>query len=108
VHDVVRGANHALSLAVLGGGVQARHSQLDTVREEESTGGGVIELTIIVTLDGLDGKAELSRHPGEKVEKSGKSIRLGTQGKSPRIMRELIDHHKIVFVARNADDRRSP
>jgi len=36
------------------------------VREEEGTGGGVIKLTAIVTLDGLDGKADLSRHPGKK------------------------------------------
>jgi len=76
--------------------------------EEEGTGGGVIELPAIVTLDGLDGEAEPSRHPGEKVEKSGESIRLGTQGKSPRIMRKIIDHHEIVFVARNVEDRRSP
>ena len=61
-HGVVHGANHALSLAVLGGGIWARHAQLDTVREEEGTGGGVIELTAIVTLNCLDGEAELSRH----------------------------------------------
>jgi len=107
-HGVVRGANHALGLAVLGGGIRARHAQLDTVREEEGTGGAVIELTAIVTLDGLDGEAELSRHPGEKVEKSGESIRLRTQRESPRIMREIVNHHKIVFIPRNADDRRCP
>ena len=71
-------------------------------------GGGVIELTTIVTLDDLDGEAELSRHSGEKVEKCGERIRLRTQGKRPRIMREIINHHKIVFIARNADDRRCP
>jgi len=38
-HGVVGGANHALSLAVLRGGIRARHAQLDTVREEEGTGG---------------------------------------------------------------------
>jgi len=36
-HGVVGGANHALNLAVLRGGIQARHAQLDTVREEEGT-----------------------------------------------------------------------
>jgi hypothetical protein len=35
------------------------------VREEESTGGGVIKLTTIVTLDGLYGEAELCGHPSE-------------------------------------------
>jgi hypothetical protein len=34
-HDVVRGPNHALSLAVLGRGIRTRHAQLDTSREKE-------------------------------------------------------------------------
>jgi hypothetical protein len=48
------------------------------VREEEGTGGGVIELTAIVTLDGLDGEAELNGHPSEKMENHGESIKLRT------------------------------
>jgi hypothetical protein len=78
------------------------------VGEKESTGGGVIELPAIVTLDGLDGKAELSRHPCEEVEKGGESVRLGTQGKSPRVVRKIINHHKIVSITRNAHNRRCP
>jgi hypothetical protein len=77
-HGVVGGANHALSLAVLRGCIRARHAQLDTVREKEGTGGGVVELPTIVTLDSLDGEAELCGHPSEKVDKRGKSIRLCT------------------------------
>jgi len=50
-HSVVGGANHALSLAARRGGIRARHAHLDTMREEEGTGGGVIELPTIVTLD---------------------------------------------------------
>jgi hypothetical protein len=82
-HGVICGANHALNFAILRGGIRARHAQLDTVREEEGTGGGVIKLTTIVTLDGLDCEAELCGHPGEEVKEHGKSIRLHTQGKSP-------------------------
>jgi hypothetical protein len=48
------------------------------MREEEGIGGGVIKLTTIVTLDGLDGEAELSGHPSEKMEDRGESIRLRT------------------------------
>ena len=77
-HGVVGGANHALSLAILRGGIRARHAQLDTVREEEGTGGGVIELPTIVTMDGLDDEAELCRHPSEEVEDPGESIKLRT------------------------------
>jgi hypothetical protein len=35
-HGVVGDANHAFSLAILRGGIRARHAQLDTVRGEES------------------------------------------------------------------------
>jgi hypothetical protein len=78
------------------------------VREKECTGGGVIELTTIVALDGLDGEAELGGHPCEEVENGGKSFRLCTKRKSPGVMREIIKQHKIELVAGNADDRRSP
>jgi hypothetical protein len=78
------------------------------VREEESTGGRVIKLTTIVTLGGLDGATELCGHPSEEVKERGKSIRLRTQWKSPRIMRKFIDHHKIVLIAKNTNNRRCP
>jgi hypothetical protein len=78
------------------------------MREKEGTGGGVIELTTIVTLDGLDGEAELCGHPSEEVENGGESFRLSTKRKSPGVMREIIKQHKIELVARNADDRRGP
>jgi hypothetical protein len=70
--------NHALSLSVLRRGVQARHVQLDTAREEEDPGCGVIELTAIVALDGLDGEAELSGNLSKKVVERGECLRLGT------------------------------
>jgi hypothetical protein len=75
------------------------------VRKKESPRGGVIKLTPIVTLNGLDGETELSRHPGEEVTNRGKSIRLGTQGKSPRVMREIINQDQIILIARNAQNR---
>ena len=51
-HDIVSGANHALSLAVLSGGIGSGHTQLDTAREEERAAGVVIKLTPVITLDG--------------------------------------------------------
>ena len=68
-HDVVCRANHPLSLAVLRRGIRTRHTQLNTSREEEGMGGGVIELTSVVALNGLNGEAELSGHPGKEVGK---------------------------------------
>jgi hypothetical protein len=82
--------------------------QLNTVSEKEGTGGGVIKLMTIVTLDGLDGEAELCEHPSEEVMERGKSVILRTQGKSPRKMRKIIGHHKIVLVTRNTNNRRCP
>jgi len=108
VHDIVCGANHAFSLAVLRGGVGARHAQLDTTREEEGASGGVIKLTPIVTLHDLDGEAELGGHPCKEVAKSSECIGLGTQGKSPGVMGEVINHHQVVLVARHTKYRRCP
>ena len=79
-HNVVRRANHPLSLAVLRG-IRTKHTQLNTPREEEGTGGGVIELTPVVALDGLNGEAELSGHPGKEVEEGGKVSDLARKGK---------------------------
>jgi hypothetical protein len=73
--------------------------QLHPVGEKEVTGGGVIELPTVVALNGLNGEAELSGHPDEEVAEGGESLRLGTQRKSPHIMRKIIKYHKIVFVA---------
>ena len=59
----------------------------------------------VVTLDGLNGEAELSGHPGKEVEKGGKGLRLSAQRKSPRVMGEIIHHDQIIFVARHAEYR---
>ena len=39
--------------------------------------GGVIELTAVITLDGLNGVAELSGHPGKEVGKVSDLARKG-------------------------------
>ena len=84
-HDIVRRANHPLRLAVLGRGIRTRHTQLNTPREEERTGGGVVELMPVVTLDGLNGEAKLNRHLGKEVE-GGEGLRLGAQSESPKVV----------------------
>ena len=96
-HDVIRCAIHPLSLAVLRRGVRTRHTQLNTLREEEGTGGGVIELTPVVTLDGLNSEAELSGHPGKEVEEGGEGLRLSAQRESPRVMRKIINNDHNIY-----------
>ena len=85
-----------------------RHAQLNTPRKKERTGGGVIELPPVVTLDDLNGEAELSGHPGKEVKEGGKGLRLGAQRNSPRVVRKIINHHQIIFITRHAEYRRCP
>ena len=79
-HAVVCRANHPLSLAILGRGIRTRHTQLNTPREEERTGGGFVELPPVVALDGLNGEAELSGH-AKKWRRVGKVSDLARKGK---------------------------
>ena len=102
-NDIVRRADHPLSLAVLRGSIRIRHAQVNAAGEAEGTDGMIIELTAIVTLDGIDGEAELSGDPGKVVNKGGERVRLRMQQKSPRIMREIINNHLIVLVAKNVE-----
>ena len=104
-NDIVRGADHPLSLAVLRRSIRTRHAQVDTAGEKEGTGSVVIKLTAVVTLDGLDGEAELSSDPGKEMEEGGERVRLCTQRKSPRVMREVINNRQIVLITRNAEYR---
>ena len=69
---------------------------------------GVVKLPPVVALDGLNGEAELSGHPGKEVEEGGEGLRLGAQRESLRVMREIINNYQIIFIARHAEYRRCP
>jgi hypothetical protein len=62
----------------------ARETQLNAIGEEERTGGMVVELTDIVTLQGTDQATELGGYPGEEVCESGECVRLQPKRKSPK------------------------
>lgn len=47
------------------------------------TEGSSYQTPTIVTLDGLNGAAELSGNPSEEVTERGKRVKLQTQVKSP-------------------------
>jgi len=55
---------------------------VDVVGQEERAGAGVIKLFVVVTLDCLDGDAELSLHMSEKVSEGGIRVRQGVKEKS--------------------------
>jgi hypothetical protein len=42
------------------------------------------------------------------VKEGGKSFGLGTQRKSSRVVRKIIDHYQIILIARKATNRGSP
>jgi hypothetical protein len=72
--DIVGGANQALGLDVLAGGVGTQHLELNTVREEESAGGGVIKILAIVTLNANDGASKLRGYVSKEVRGKGVGI----------------------------------
>jgi hypothetical protein len=71
-------------------------------------GGRVIKLTPVVALISLNSATELSRHPSKEVRDSRESIGFQAQGKSPGVMREIIDNNQAVLISRNTDHRRGP
>jgi hypothetical protein len=57
----------------------------------------VIELPLVVTLNIPDSATELSQHPCEKVRYDGEGVRLTTERKSPKLVREVIKDDQIVL-----------
>jgi hypothetical protein len=76
------------------------------VNEEERTGGVVVELAAIVTLQGTDRALELGGYPGEEVSEGGKRVGLQPKGESPKKMGVVVQNDQVVFVAGEAKDRR--
>jgi hypothetical protein len=94
------GANHAFGPTVLGRGVGARETQLDAMSEKERTGGVVVELAAIVTLQGTDRTMKLGGYPGEEVCEGEERVRLEAERKSPEKMGKIIQNHQIIFITR--------
>jgi hypothetical protein len=82
--------NHPLGLAILRRSVRTKHAELNTPREKEGVRDVIIKLAPVVTLNGLDGEAELSGHQGKEVEEGGEGLRLGMKRKSPRVVGKII------------------
>jgi hypothetical protein len=93
---------------VLGRGVGAREAQLNVIGEKEGMGGMVIELTTIVTLQGMDQVMKLGGYLGEEVNEGGECVRLQVKGKSPKEMGKIIQNHQLVFISKKTGYRRGP
>jgi hypothetical protein len=93
VHDIIGGVNHALALAILRGGIGARHLKLNAVGEEEGVRGGIIEFSSVIALDTVDGVTKLHENVGKEVREGGESVRFEVQWKSPGVMSTIIKNN---------------
>jgi hypothetical protein len=73
-YDIVNGANDASDFIILRGRVRTRHPELCSFRQKKGLGGRVVKLTPVVTLDGLDGAAELSSNISKEVGQGSEGI----------------------------------
>jgi hypothetical protein len=78
------GANDAFGPTIMGSGVGARETQLDAMSEEEGVRGVVVELTTIITLEGMDQATKLDRDLNEEVSEGGERGELQPKRESPK------------------------
>jgi hypothetical protein len=78
---IIDGANRTLGFTILRRGVWAGHLQDNPTRGKECTCGGIVELTIVVTLDDFDGATKLRGNKGKKIDNVGKVSDLTRKGK---------------------------
>jgi hypothetical protein len=81
--DIVNRMNNTFNFTILWGRVRTRHLELCAIRQEEDSGGRVVKLTSVVTLDSFDSPAKLSRHISKEIGQSSEGVRFKFQGKSP-------------------------
>jgi hypothetical protein len=86
VDHIGASTNHAFGPTILGKVVGARETQLNVIGEKERTGGMVVDLMAIVTLQGTDRATKLGGYPGEEVCEGGECVRLQPKMKSPKKM----------------------
>ena len=89
-HHVISRANDTFGFTILGRGVWARHSKGGAEGKEKHVSSFIVKFATIVTLDRLDSCVKLGRDVGKEVFKCRESVRFCTQGKSPKVMGEII------------------
>ena len=68
----------------------------------------IIKFFPIVALNGKDWQIEVSCDKSMKSNKSGKGVRFLFKGKTPEIMRKIINGNKVISIASRAGNRRGP
>jgi hypothetical protein len=67
VDHIIDGVKSMLSFTILWRGVWAGHPQDDPTGGKECTGGGIVEVTTVVTLDDFHGAAKMCGSKGKKI-----------------------------------------
>jgi hypothetical protein len=75
---------------------------------EKEARGVIVELMAIITLEGTDRATKLGGDPDKEVDEGGERVGLQLKCKSQKKMRKVVQNDQVVFVAREAEDRRSP
>jgi hypothetical protein len=60
VNGIINRTNNTLGFTILRRGLGAQHLEKNDIVKEKGPSGSIIKLAAIVTLDGLDGRIELS------------------------------------------------
>jgi hypothetical protein len=107
-NHIVQGAKQPLSFAVLGGCVGARGAKKNAAASQEGSSSIVDELRAIISLKTAQRIAELCVSVSSKLDNMLMNIRFMAQRKRPTIMCKIINHHEIIFVARNTQNWRCP
>jgi hypothetical protein len=76
--------------------------------EKEGVSVRVVKLTTVVTLNALDGVAELCLHIREKNSQDSECFGFKAKRKRPKKMRAVIKNTKIIFITGNTGNGRGP
>jgi hypothetical protein len=66
--------------------------------KEKGTGGRIVKLAPVVTLNSLHGAAELCRDIGKEMRQSSEGVRFELKWKSPKVMSAIIKDNQIILI----------
>ena len=100
-HTVIEGTKNALFLSVLLRCIWTCETQKGAIRVEESTVGGVVELTSIVGPENFNGTRKLCANVSIELREELVNFGFLTNRKSPYEMREIVKNNKVILATRN-------
>jgi len=77
--------------------VRASKTKVNTLLKEKRASSIIVEFTTIVALNKLYAAIEMSEHIAMKITKSVECFTFESKWKSPQIVSEIIQTHKVIF-----------